>query len=66
MGCGGESSAEALRFLLVVVRWVGGDPVSVVVVGEAWVAVVSVLSLAEARVTLCDMGKQVLLAAVGG
>ena len=55
---GGWASADALRLRVVGLRCVGGDAVSVVDDGDACVFVVSALSLAaEARVTLCDMGK---------
>ena len=54
---GGDASAGALRLREAEVRRVGGDAVSVVDGGDAWVVVRSALSLAEARVTLCDMGK---------
>ena len=51
--CGG-ASAEALRLRVMGERCIGGDPVSVAEEG----VVLSALSLAaEARVTLCDMGK---------
>ena len=54
----GGVSAGALRLRVVVVRVVGGDPVSVVDDGDACVLELSAWSLAaEARVTLCDMGK---------
>ena len=50
-------SAAALRLRGAGVVWVGGVAVAVVV-GDACVVFVSALSLAaEARVTLCDMGK---------
>jgi hypothetical protein len=55
---GGDASAGALRLREADVRRAGGDAVSVVDEGDAWAVVRSALSLAEARVTLCDMGKQ--------
>jgi hypothetical protein len=54
---GGDASAGALRLREADVLRAGGDAVSVVGEGDAWAAVRSALSLAEARVTLWDMGK---------
>jgi hypothetical protein len=54
---GGDASADALRLRVAGVLRAGGVAVAVVDDGDACAAVGSALSLAEARVTLRDMGK---------